>query len=526
MKDISKYESMASQLDDEAGSSSHEVESWAEPTPLPSGLPDVPPFDIGLLPTALREWIADIAFRMQCPVDIPAVAAITAISSLIGARAVVAPKKKDDWRVVPNLWGVVVGRPGVMKSPAISEALRPLSRLEQKEREKWLRAYEEWELDTKVAELAAKANERVAGKVAAKNPQKAKELLQSTESLAEPVARRLVINDATVEKLGEILVDHPWGTFCYRDELYGLLCSLDRQGQEGSRAFYLQGYDGNQSYTFDRIIRGTHYIPRVCLSMLGSIQPGKVQSYVRSAVVGGTGDDGLLQRFGLAVWPDIERDFIYVDRWPDKNAKQVAWAVFERLYELKPVSDSEPVEWRFSDSAQVIFQEWLIDFEPEIRGDELHPALISHLSKYRKLVPALALIFAIVDTPENQTVIGEGELNRALGWYDYLRKHAERLYSAALVPETTSAQVLLNKLKSGKLISSEGEYLTFFTPRSIAVKSWAGLSSSDEVRKAADLLVDYGWLELKSTHPSIRGGRPSETYTLHPKILGGRNEVA
>ena len=34
---------------------------------------------------------------------------------------------------------------------------------------------------------------------------------------------------------------------------------------------------------------------------LGGIQPGKVQSYVRDAVAGGASDDGLLQRFGLAV---------------------------------------------------------------------------------------------------------------------------------------------------------------------------------------------------------------------------------
>jgi Protein of unknown function (DUF3987) len=31
--------------------------------------------------------------------------------------------------VVPNLWGLAVGPPGMMKSPALAEALRPLHRL-------------------------------------------------------------------------------------------------------------------------------------------------------------------------------------------------------------------------------------------------------------------------------------------------------------------------------------------------------------------------------------------------------------
>ncbi len=75
----------------------------------------MPAFDPEMLPEALRPWVMDIANRMQCPTDFPAVGALVALSSLIGARAVVAPKARDDWRVVPNLWGMIVGRPAVMK---------------------------------------------------------------------------------------------------------------------------------------------------------------------------------------------------------------------------------------------------------------------------------------------------------------------------------------------------------------------------------------------------------------------------
>ena len=82
--------------------------------------------------------------------------------------------------------------------------------------------------------------------------------------------------DATFEAFGEILIENPWGTMAYRDELSGLLRSLDKEGQEGARAFYLQGYDGNQSYTFDRIGRGRNlHIPAVCISMLGASSQAK-----------------------------------------------------------------------------------------------------------------------------------------------------------------------------------------------------------------------------------------------------------
>ena len=496
--------------------------AWPDPVPLPDALPPVTPFDPELLPEALRGWVADIAHRMQCPPDFPAVGAVVAISSLIGARAVVAPKARDDWRVVPNLWGLIVGRPGVMKSPALGEVLKPLHRLEATEREQWQAVHDEWAMDTKVAELAAKENEKQAGRLAAKDPAKARALLEPVDTPTEPQARRYMVNDATVEALQEVLMVNPWGTLVYRDELHGLLCSMDKQGQEQARGFYLTGYDGNQGYTVDRILRGIgQFIPRVCLALLGGIQPGKVQSYVREAVAGGAGDDGLLQRFGLAVWPDVSREFQRVDQWPDTPAKQAAWAVFERLNQLQPATDTDPQEWRFTPEAQALYWEWVEPFETEIRGEELHPALISHLSKYRKLIPALALIFALVDTPNSGNVIHERELLRALAWADYLRTHAERMYAAAVIPETTGAKQLLDKIKAGKLCDGDGVLLEAFTPRLVAVKHWAGLGTPDAVRKAADLLADYGWLAREAVPTGAAGGRPSDRYLIHPMLLKG-----
>ena len=35
----------------------------------------------------------------------------------------------DDWLIVPNLWGAIVGDPSQKKSPAMSAAVKPLGRL-------------------------------------------------------------------------------------------------------------------------------------------------------------------------------------------------------------------------------------------------------------------------------------------------------------------------------------------------------------------------------------------------------------
>lgn len=485
------------------------ADAWAVPTPLPDALPPVQPFDPALLPVALRGWVMDIAHRMQCPPDFAAVGAVVALSSLIGARAVMQPKTLDDWQVVPNLWGLIVGRPGVMKSPALGEVLKPLHRLQATAIEQWQEAHDGWEIDATLAELQGADNKKKAMGLASKDKAAARLLLQPVEVPAEPAARRFIINDATVEKLGELLEVNPWGLLIYRDELYGLLTGMDKQGQEGSRGFYLQAYDGDKGYTYDRIGRGTVDIDRACLAMIGGIQPGRVQEYVRGAVSGGSADDGLMQRFGLAVWPDTNGQFRHVDQAPDTKAKQTAWEVFERLAKLKPASATEPHIWRFDEDAQALYVEWRIPFEQEIKSGDLHPAMESHLAKYRKLIPALALVFAMVDTPDSGGIIGKAELIRALAWGDYLRSHANRLYSAAVMPETAGAASLLKKIKAGHLGKE-------FTPRQAAQKCWAGLNTSEAVRKAADVLADYDWLRREVQHT---GGRPSERYLVNPTAL-------
>lgn len=487
-------------------------EEWPTPTPLPNELPPVATFDAELLPDSLRDWVMDIAERMQCPPDFPAVGALVALSSLVGARVVICPKRFDSWTVVPNEWGLIVGNPGVMKSPALSEVLAPLNQKEGEFREIWQAERSQWLVDQKAHELRAHANEAEAKTALKKNrAANVSALLGDDNRPAEPVMRRLIVNDTSVEALGEVMEGSAWGVLAYRDEVYGLLKSMDKEGQEGARAFYLQGFDGDKPYTFDRIGRGlNHRIERVCVALLGGIQPGRISEYIRAAVSGGSGDDGLIQRFQLAVWPDVPTSWRNVDRQPNREARAVAHAVYERFAALPEPSDDVPA-WRFTDTAQAIFDDWRADLEPRIRGDQLHPAMTAHLSKYRKLVPALALIFALVDGADGGEV-DDGDLLRALAWAEYLETHANRLYAAATTPETAGAKALLRRIKSGALGSA-------FTVRDVYRNNWQYLSNPMAAKRACEVLADFHWLRPEDRDARDFGGRPSETYLVNPKAL-------
>jgi Protein of unknown function (DUF3987) len=261
---------------------------WPQPKPLPNGLAPVEPFDIALLPETIAPWVADIAERMQCPPDFVAVPAMVALGAVIGRKTGIRPQRQTDWTEVANLWGCTIGRPGMMKTPATQEALKPLHRLEATARDAHADAGRAYARELELFKLASD-EARNAARTAMKRGTPA--YLPELEAPQEPKARRYVINDTTYEALGVILADNPNGVLAHRDELVSLLKTLDREEYVAARGFFMSAWSGTQGYTFDRIIRGKTHIEAACLSLLGSTQPGRIAEYVRMANRGGLGDD-------------------------------------------------------------------------------------------------------------------------------------------------------------------------------------------------------------------------------------------
>jgi hypothetical protein len=494
-------------------------EPWPDPEPLPGGLPPVQPFDAALLPTALRPWIADIAERMQCPPDFPAVAAVVCLATVVGRQIGIRPKARDDWTVVPNLWGCIIGRPSALKSPALAEPRRMLDALEAAARDAHDDAMREHTAELAVFEAEQKhAADLLKKAVKAGDSLRAHAIARETAEPPEPPRRRRYLtSDATVEKLGELLRDNPRGVLIFRDELTGFLRSLDREGREGSRAFYLEAWNGTGSYTFDRIGRGTVEIEAACVSILGGIQPGPLAGYLSDMLRGGTGDDGLLQRLQLAVWPDDPGPWRNVDRWPDGDARRAARAVYDRLDAIDPSAigatqdDGDAVPWlRFGGAAQEAFDGWRAALEARLRADAMHPAMESHLAKYRSLAPSLALLFHLADAPDGGP-IARPSLLRALAWCEYLEAHARRIYAPAMTPELTAARELDRRLPS---------LPDPFSARDVYRHGWTALDR-DGTAAALAALEDYARIRAERTERPD-GGRPTTRYRVHPSLREAR----
>ena len=499
-----------------------EGQEWPEPQPLPDGLARVDSFDLDMLPGRLCAWIGDIADRVQCPPDFVAVAAVAALGAVLGRKLAIRPQARTDWSEVANQWGLIIGRPGVLKSPAIEQALAPLRRLEATARERFAEEETTYRADALASKLRAKANERDAEKLLAKdrNADVSRYLRGDDDQGDAPTCKRYSTSDTSQESLAELVRQNQNGLLVHRDEMVSLLRDLDREEKAGARGFYLTGWNGTTHYTVDRIGRGFDlHIPAVCLSLLGSTQPGRIADYSHAATHGGRGDDGLIQRFGLMVWPDVAGEWNNIDRWPDTAAKNEAFGAFARLDELDPAAvgaehdtgiDGEPEGLpflRFDAEALGLFVEWRTDLERRLRSDELTPALVSHLNKYRKLAPSLALLFHLADG--NSGPVEQSALLRALAWSEYLESHARRVYASGPASEAATASAILGRMRRRDLPA-------VFAGWEVWRPGWAGLADRATVADGLNLLVDFGYLRCSRIETS---GRTATRYTVNPRAL-------
>lgn len=485
----------------------------ASPEPLPNPLPPVPSLNSALLPDSVRRWCEDAAESIQVPLDFTAIPAMVALASSLGGRRIaVRMKRNAAWFEHPILWGCVIGRPSSGKSPALSPARRMLEKLEATEREAWEVKRDEFVAMVEVSKMEASNAQEAARKALKKGANRSDVLdqLQGAKKSEDkiPEEPRIVVNDATVEKLGELLNANPLGLVQFRDELMGWLATMDREGRESDRAFWLECWNGAGGYTVDRIGRGTIRIEACAVSVLGGAQPGKLADYVRGAVRGGFADDGLMQRFQLAVYPDLPSSWRYTDRALDPAAEAEARAAFARMRNLQvdaigAIRDgsSDVPYLHLSDDAQSMFIEWLEELMPRLREGAEPPHMESHLAKYQSLAGRLALILHLADGGSGP--VSGNAMARALGWCEYLEGHARRIYAPASDNGLSAAHLLLKKRPS----LPDG-----FTARDVYRKGWAGLTDAEVVAGGLDTLAEYRHVHETSVPSRDAGGRPTVEY--------------
>jgi hypothetical protein len=410
-----------------------------------SGVPDFP-FDI--LPEEIRDFVQSHSALLGCDASALAMASLVNFSGALDHRFALMMMQQGDWRARPRLWVLLRGDPSCKKTPIVNTALRPLQAHQDLLRDEYDAAF--------AAHLAAGGDPK--------------------DGPDRPL--RLIVADTTTEKLADILSRQDRGALVKRDEIPGWLGSMEKYGARGSaadRAFWLQAYDGG-SFTVDRISRGEQRIRNLSVSLIGGIQPARLNE------IRGFASDGLLQRFVPVI--------VGSAKFPKDVAGDLAYVRYERI--TRTLIGAAPAELRLAPDAADIMQAirfHLFQLEQEAGG--FADGFEAFVGKLPGVAGALALILHMIHHPRDgggkpvSRSIVEG-VQRLM--FDFTLPHALEFYRSAGA-ETSADRI--QTIASWILTSGRRRITSRDLIRNVA--SLKGLSL-DELNKRLSPLVAGGWL--------------------------------
>jgi hypothetical protein len=307
----------------------------------------------------------------------------------------------------------------------------------------------------------------------------------------------------------------PCGLLGLYDEIAGLIASWDSNGQETARSFYLTAWNGDQPYTVDRIERGTSRIERAFLCIVGGVQPSVLGQYIQGAKRGGKGNDGLVQRFQLLTYPDLDTGLKEVDRAADEAAEKAAYDAIEALRSLDPAKlGIEPLNGdnrailHFASEAQHLFDNIRSQIDRRAISGKEDDIMASHLRKMPATIAKLAMLIHLLDDGTGPITLQATK--KASLWVKYLHKHAKRIYGIGEIGTMQLAQALGKRLISSAIKEP-------FTVREVLRRGWSGLTDKKLLEDALAELEDAGW--VRSIASDATTGRSTTWYNLNPAVF-------
>jgi len=325
-----------------------------------------------------------------------------------------------------------------------------------------------------------------------------------------PQRPRLIIRDATTEILSHALQGQPKGLQMHRDELAGWFASFDRYsgGKGGDRAYFLECF-GGKAFTQDRVKNGATpiTIPHLSVSVIGSIQPDRLQSCLMKG-----DDDGLSSRF-LYIYPQpVKR------RRPRQMAnKDTIERTLRKLHGLKMDmgEDHNPIQRviGLSPDATDYFEIWWRD------QGEASPAGKS--SGWHGKMPGIALRLSLILT-YLEWASGHDALEPYEITLDAVQK-AIRLIDHYLTPMAEQAFGIAAKTDADQNTIKLANWIMETRPERIEVRKltrgkgpFPANTIAEIVTTACMALVGKGWLKASFVRHGENKGRKKTAFLVNP----------
>ena len=339
-----------------------EVGEWRQPHDFIHDRP-VPSFNAADAPACVGDYAT--RWGQSAGFDSTGVIAsciVTAAASLHDAiRLSVQPA--TGWYESARLWSVIIGAPGMAKTPATRAGSKPLMDIHEA-------LVKDYANEVMLAEMDQEPGDKKKGAVVL------------------PLLPALYTNDCTIEKLSEILAANPGGILYSVDEFDSWLGSHDayRSGGSKDRGEWLSLFDGGSHQT-DRIIRGSLFVKNWGVSLLSATTPTALARLFKKLQ-----PDGLLQRvipfmIGMPTAPDPSVDV--------KPAYDRYCRVIQAIHGFDGSQVSDVV---LSPAARKVFDAEVAYFrELAPQCGQISEGLAGNIAKYGSILSRIVLTFHAIE---------------------------------------------------------------------------------------------------------------------------------
>lgn len=459
-----------------------DIKFQMSPTP---GIPDV---DLRNWPSVLATRAVEVGVQVGCDATVPLMAGLCAVSAAADKR--IKLHINGSWEVPPNFWIMTIGEPSDKKTPGSKPMFKVLRDIEKEDQQRFAAEMMTWS-----GKEAQHASEMKIYRDWWQSPDS--QLPNSvpptvTPLPPQPQSLRMVVQDATTQKLVSMAEGRPRGFLLYLDEMARWLTKLADPRTTDDRGCWIQGYETGP-YNFDRMGAGSIFVENMALSIYGNCQPAVFRQNVTAAST-----DGIMQRFmpimlnpeKNAMWKAAVPEFMSAE--PDYDALvRRTYALPERTYHL-----SERAMMHFKG-----FCEWALELREDERILKKSDTYMTALGKLEGQCARLILLFHLCNNPyaehvDESTAIAAINEVKHYFWlsmlyvYNEVAKQRDRIseavFDTVLQMASVRPSITLSELRRGSMNTEDKR------PQS---------QIDMMLRVAMDDLASFGYVTLLQDHP-------------------------
>ena len=355
-----------------------------------------PGADLNLFPAVLRDYALEVSESVGCDPMVPISAGLAAACAAIDSRSRL--ELTNGFRVPPVLWLMTIGSPADKKSPGSKPMFTVLAEIERDDAARYKMDMLRWEAEEAMFAAAKKSFLQQAGGGEHMLGSLGGDPLEGLATLPamrpQPVPKRLVIADATSQKMVRIAAERPEGILCYLDEANGFFNKLTNPTSGDDRSSWVVSYEADR-YFMDRVNAGSIIAENLAVSIYCNVQP-----QVFRKVLPNLSSDGLMQRFiPMTLRPSKTRLGNPVPAW---SSCKPTW---DHL--IRQVHAAGERHYTLSESAYSAFREFQQWYESSKHDERLVRSPVEFMTAFGKLeglTGRLALVLHMIEDRDSVQV--------------------------------------------------------------------------------------------------------------------------